>query len=579
MSRRYDIKTNKVLKAGRLLFNTDNDGLTRIAGAFFAELEGETVENPTTVEGAGIAKTIMNTTRKVMKKKYNIPNLRDLTDKDGLTQLPYSNFIGPGTDLDSALKAGPVVSGPAGEDKNANGLSADAIAKQHDLLYYNAESITDPNEKFKAIQDADAWMIGEVESLPDSKTKSLILKALKVKYAAEKARGKLFYGGKLKFKPLIAGQVVFDKNQPTLRAGQWRPTSKKEYIEDSIEAIIDGKVRTGTFNKKIKTRQDVINENLKIKKELEDEEKAAEIEKKKPFSEADKSILNLDKKMYKQFFTDSEKSYKYVVFFKKNNDIKERPPIEWAEMDEITDYSTGDKYIYNFPIHILDSETYGIDNIPEVTMFRSKGKYVVHGYDNLITGLEKLANVEYNLTQPEIDSLNKYGFIDNDRKIVLQIKPEFINEINAYEIGDNKKKTQSKVIQSTTIPEIPEAIEWQNPSKAFRLFYNSFDEYVKLSSVNLPKDKDENKKAQTKRKEARTRLSSVLTTILENTQDRKTIFFVEFGNIIASGQSDTIIVKSSSDWPKSLKYELNDDGTFKNRTFGILEKMKKYLKL
>jgi len=338
-------------------------------------------------------------------------------------------------------------------------------------------------------------------------------------------------------------------------------------------------VRTGTFNKKIKTRQDVINENLKIKKELEDEEKAAEIEKKKPFSEADKSILNLDKKMYKQFFTDSEKSYKYVVFFKKNNDIKERPPIEWAEMDEITDYSTGDKYIYNFPIHILDSETYGIDNIPEVTMFRSKGKYVVHGYDNLITGLEKLANVEYNLTQPEIDSLNKYGFIDNDRKIVLQIKPEFINEINAYEIGDNKKKTQSKVIQSTTIPEIPEAIEWQNPSKAFRLFYNSFDEYVKLSSVNLPKDKDENKKAQTKRKEARTRLSSVLTTILENTQDRKTIFFVEFGNIIASGQSDTIIVKSSSDWPKSLKYELNDDGTFKNRTFGILEKMKKYLKL
>ena len=359
MSKRLSPKIYKVLKEGRMLFNTDNDGLTRIAGAFYASLE--TDAPAAVVEGAGIAKTVMNATRRVMKRRYGIPNLRDLTDKDGLTQLPYSNFIGPGTDLDSALKAGPVTAGPAGEDKNANGMSADEIAKQHDLLYENAANLS-PEEKFKAIQYADKWMIDEVETLPDSRTKSLILKSLKVKYAAEKARGKVIYGGKeyskgkLKFKPL--------------RGGQWVQTNSKDFAEKSIDAIINGKVRTGKLTTRIKTRADKIAENLKIKKDSEDEEKAKEIEKTKPFGEADKSILNSDAKMSKQFhkvdYKNKDTVYRYAVFFKKNHDITERPPIEWKEIKEITDYSTGDKYVYNFCVHVLDEDTYGVDNVDNV---------------------------------------------------------------------------------------------------------------------------------------------------------------------------------------------------------------------
>ena len=88
---RFNIPENKVLKKGRQLFNVQtNDELLKIGGAFFANLATPPIEQ---VAG-GLGTNVSNIVRRKMKSKYKIDNLRELTDKDGLTQLPYSNFIG-----------------------------------------------------------------------------------------------------------------------------------------------------------------------------------------------------------------------------------------------------------------------------------------------------------------------------------------------------------------------------------------------------------------------------------------------------------------------------------------------------
>ena len=402
---RFNIPENKVLKKGRQLFNVQtNDELLKIGGAFFANLATPPIEQ---VAG-GLGTNVSNIVRRKMKSKYKIDNLRELTDKDGLTQLPYSNFIGPGTDLEDALEYGPVTAGPAAE-KNANGLSADEIAKQHDLMYHNVDTggFSD-QDKFDMIQHADRWMIGEVETLPDSKTKRVILESLRAKYNLEKLRGKLFYGGK------------------------FRPLTREEFLQASIDAVISG--TTAKLNKKIETREDRVAKNLEKLKKEKDEVKAALVEKNKPYSQADKSILNSNGPMWMYYepvdYNKKTNKYHHVLTFPKDEKIKDedRPPIEYVETAEVKDPSTGDTYVYSFPVYKTGDGKFRIDFMSDVTLVRDGKVYKTPDDEsNLFTALKKLADDNVNFDDDEVEALKKHGFVDKDDYVRYQIENVEIN--------------------------------------------------------------------------------------------------------------------------------------------------------
>jgi hypothetical protein len=432
---KFTIQQNKLLKKGRELFNVKNNSdLLAIGGAFYGKLNSIGVDSDDTV-GAGIGTTISNKVRKGMKMKYNIDNLRDLTDKDGLAQLPYSNFIGPGTDMESALAAGPVSNGPA-SIKNTEGLSADAIARQHDIAYGEAaKSKYSKDEKYRMIQEADAWMIDQVKKLPDSKTKSVILKSLQAKYALEKTTGKLVYGGK------------------------FIPSNNKKWLEDNIDAIINNQTITGQFDTKIRSREDKIKENLAALKKEEDEKKAKEFEAKKPYSQADKSILGNDTPLYQYYekvdYKTKNEKYQYVISFPKNPSIVVRPPVEYTDLKSIEDPSTGDMYIYRFPVHPIDDEgNYSIDGFENsVVLERDKkdGYAPVSYQPSLLTALIKISQNRFSFDILEIDKLKQYGFIDKKNLMNYQTNFKGI-EVNRTVLPGAPSLDESKRIRFADRP-------------------------------------------------------------------------------------------------------------------------------
>jgi hypothetical protein len=509
---RFKIHENKILKKGRELFNVqDNSELLRIGSGFYAELDKSTI-------GAGVGTVSSNLVRAGLKSKYKIGNLRMLTEDDGLLQLPYSNFIGPGTNLDSALKYGPVENGPA-SIKNSNGLSADQIAKQHDLMYHDVKTGNyTEKEKFNKIQQADDWMISEVRKLPDSKTRSLILKSLTTKYLAERASGKLYYGGR------------FIKSD------------NKKWLNDNMDAIINGTVFTGSLNTKVKTREQKIKDNLDKKKKEKDEQDAAEIEKKKPQSERDKSILHTDEVGYydKNLSLDKKKRYKYILTLPKDiNNNADRPPVEYLSIDPIVDY-LGDEYIFRFPIFRIDENegSFGIDNIYDIILKRDGEEYSnFENTDlNILNVLRYLANYEleeeeepvYKLEKKYLRILQKFGILKdiNTGEYTFQI-PDV--EVNRSTIGDyiySKEHIKPIMLDKESIKDNNRRFNYvlEKIVKNLRLIYN---------------------KNETKRKTARSYINSIINklSIQKNDidQDNRPMFYNVKGKYMTRPVTNRIV--------------------------------------
>lgn len=453
---------NKILKAGRTLFKVkNNQQLYKIAGAYFASLV-EDIDEPEKIEiGSGIGTTAMNAIRSKTADYYDIPNLRQLTDQDGLKQLNYSNYIGPGTDLDHADKYGPVTNGPA-SILNKNGLSADHIAKIHDHEYSNAAK-KPVDQRFDLIQQADKNMLREISTLPDSKTKKLIYSAINGKYKIENKLNRLLYGGAyFKRKKIGSGIKYIDSISN---------------LENHIENIIRDKIALpkrsieGKLLLEVETLENSVKKKLDLIKKEKDLETAAKSESYKPNNEADNGIINTYTKSGNKAFYDYLKpdavrprTMKYIIYFKKDPLVTERPSFAYIHTSKIIDPATNDSYIYAFPVN----KDLIADNFKFKFIKNDNDKYESKDGDDLYSALQKVAdNDQDNLNKIEIAELVKMDFI----KHLSREMPYFNFQTSKYAtieryiddqafLGYKKDKIKMKVV--LTKEEYDQYLETEN---------------------------------------------------------------------------------------------------------------------
>lgn len=420
---------NKILKAGRTLFKVkNNQQLYKIAGAYFASLV-EDIEPEKIEIGSGIGTMAINVIRKKTADYYDIPNLRQFTDKDGLKQLNYSNYIGPGTDLDDADKYGPVTNGPA-SILNQNGLSADHIAKIHDHEYSNAAK-KPVDQRFDLIQQADKNMLKEISLLPDSKTKKLIYGAINGKYKIENKLNRLLYGGSYFKRKKIASGIKYIDSISNL--------------ENHIENIIRDKIALpkrsieGKLLLEVETLENSVKKKLDLIKKEKDLETAAKAESYKPNDEADNGIINTYTKSGNKAFYDylepdepRNRTMKYIIYFKKDEKVTERPSFAYIHTNKILDPATGDSYIYAFPVNKeLIADNFKFQFVKKNKEYESK--------DNLFSALQKISNNIDTLNQTEIIELVKMDFIKRSENELpyFNFQTREYNTIERY-VDDNK---------------------------------------------------------------------------------------------------------------------------------------------
>lgn len=509
------IRKNTILKKGRGLFNVqNNDELFKIAGSYFASLVDDEKKS-----ASGLGTTAMNLVRKKMKNDYNIDNLRALTDDDALQQLPYSNYIGPGTDILNADQYGPVNSGPA-SDKNSNNLSADHIAMIHDHAYNDA-SKKPVSMRFDLIQKADKDMLSEVKLLPESKTKKLIYASILAKYKLENKLGKLLYGGRY-FKKIKKGSGL-------------RYIDTVTNLENHIEGIILDKIAlpkkstTAELNLEVETVDKAIKKKIAEIKKEKDLETAAISELNKPNSEANNGIIDTYSKTnsalndYIKIGVPRKKKMNYILYFPKDKNIanSDRRVLHYIETDVIVDPVTNDTYKYKFPVNkdlkvdLLDFELERDDE--------NENKYVSE--DTLFSALQKISeNRQSELNSIEIEYLKENDFIvfESNEIPYFNFQSNKIGKIERYidtksvfngyntenkifiekaitkkEIGDVEKTKKEKILaneintlqeQKTEFDEL--FFQWlkffNNPSTDFKI-YLYYDKIYKNSLTKFGK--------------------------------------------------------------------------------------------